>query len=246
MSYEFPIVTASGAPSSQSIYESRAGEEHPTGTRASTEDGRVFYYVQASSIGVTQGELVSSLGSSGLAGTSGLACVTNCLGSGRRVATGVTIGGTFTANQFAGGYLGSSDGAFYRIESHPAGVSTDVIDFELSGSIAAEHVSAAATTIDLFVSPFKNVGAVEISVNYYPAGVASVDGAASEFLWVQTWGPCHVLGNAIVSARNAFKQDTTAAGGYLARAADVDGAYGRSNLALAAGVFEMAFLTLWP
>lgn len=242
MSYEYPLLTATGVGSSQSVYESSATEEHVPGTRAMLEDGRVYYYGE-SGASITQGRLAGQQATQ--AGLSGLATETNALGAGRSVVTGVTLGATITANQLAGGYLMSSEGAYYVIKSHPA-TASGTIDIEIHGTISSEHVSDASTTVTLNNSIYRNLDESHASTPYMVAGIAMVDVGANEFAWFQTWGPVALFGSEVVAARVAVTHSAGTPGGVVVSGAVTDEVYGVTAEAAASGVYSTIHLQIRP
>lgn len=191
-----PIVDF-GITSPQSIYDTSTTQHFPLGTRGILSDGRSFYYASyTASTALTPGNLmvvatavanhVSVAYASG--GTAGSDSVT------------VTLGATLaSANQYQDGYIihidGTNPGQVRKVKEHPA---------------ADSAATLQVTTYDPWTNDLD--GELTLKVNPYSAIVQSPGNAAAcpvgvnvcnladsssttSYFWVQTWGPCGVIGD---------------------------------------------------
>ena len=189
--------------------------EHKIGTRAWTDDGRVFYY--------------ASNGTGAL--THGLVCLSAALLTGHDLivatATGIISAGTrlikldetdvessdAIAGYYNGGYLHASAstglGQYRRVKRQQAldNTATATKDIELWDAI--ETASAATTNWVLTPNPYQRAIAsttatVEAQIGVAPTNVtasgavptdvtATANDISTYFFWMQTYGPCAVL-----------------------------------------------------
>lgn len=199
-----PIIAASGIGSKHGIHESRSTKEHKIGTRAFTDDGRVFYYGQASASTAIVGQLYVARAI--VANHENLATTTNSLAVGSRsIAVGaITPGATaLTANQYADGYLAVTDGGgqgyMYRIKDHDAFTSATADGgVELYDAIAV--ASDAGTTVSFIYNLYSQPQISVTDQADVQVGIPTTTIAASEYGWFQTWGPCAVLCDEAVTA----------------------------------------------
>jgi hypothetical protein len=102
-----------------------------------------------------------------------------------------------TANQYAGGLLMVGVGAaglgdVYRIKSHPAITAGVAGVFTLSEPIR-RPLAAATHQVSLLPGPYRDVVIHGSVPTAKVVGVPLVAAAASEYLWLQTWGPAPAL-----------------------------------------------------
>jgi hypothetical protein len=203
------LLNGTGVP--QGITDVAAGAANAVtrvGTRATLEDGRVFYYARNSgAAALAAGKPVCS--ELALANNDNLAVNTALTGD-----TTVTItSGTPTANanDFAGGYLcvvdGTSEGRLYRIKKHPAITATASIVITLDDPLTADF--AAATTVSIVKNPWMDVVISYAGQAHFCAGVppttVPIGSTTAQYFWCQTWGMAGV-----------WADEATALGGQVA------------------------------
>ena len=200
----YPILAASGIASIHNIHESRSTQEHKLGTRAFTDDGRVFYYGQASSSTAIVGQLY--VAREIVANHENLATTTGSLAVGsREIAVGaITPGATaLTANQYKDGYLAVTDGGgqgyMYRIKNHDA-FTASTADGAVSLYDAIAVASDANTTVSFIYNLYSQPQISNTDQADVVVGVPAHTIADSEYGWFQTWGQCAVLCDEAVAA----------------------------------------------
>lgn len=208
-----PILRMSGTGANpQSIYDASTTQHFPLGTPGFLDDGRVFYYASyTASTALTPGNLmvvatavanhVSVAYASG--GTAGSDTVT------------VTLGATAaTANQYRNGYIthidGTNPGQMRKIKSHPAADSAATLELttydpwtnDLDGELTLKVNPYSA----IIRSP-GNAAAAPVGVNLCDLADSS---STTSYFWVQTWGPCGVIGDGSTFADGARVMAATA------------------------------------
>lgn len=181
-----------------SNFVSTATAQYDLGTRGYTRDGRAFRYVLNGASALIAGEVIQApvftVGNSALAvnTTSGVA-----LGA---TVISVTCASTVAASFYNDGHLivasGAGQGLMYQIKSHPA-VSTGATGaFTLYDE---EGLAVAITTTStITLVPSKYNGVVQTPATTATGiivGVAPYAIAATQYGWLQTWGPCPVKGS---------------------------------------------------
>jgi hypothetical protein len=171
-------------------------QRHKLGTRATTPDGRVFYYAEASNTAIARGGNVVNGIAAVAAHDMDLAATATSAG-----ATSFTSGTslTVTKDQYADGYVylndGPGEGEIYKIKSNTAVSSATGLSITID---EPDGVVTALTTSSLFglmYSPYKDIHIVD--GNGTPTtgvvGVTTAPVTADYFCWVQTAGPAAVL-----------------------------------------------------
>ncbi len=176
----------------QNFWESSASPKHAIGQRGETEDGRVFRYAQAGLSALAAGNVLQSPAIVALH----LALTAPVTAVGQTVFTctpGATLG---TADQYADGYLTIDTtpdvGKCYRIKGHPAFASATAFTLTLDDPIGVAW--STATRFGLVANKYR--GVIQMPVTTATGrlvGVAPYIIAASEYGWIQTWGPACVL-----------------------------------------------------
>jgi len=175
-------------------------QRHKLGTRATTPDGRVFYYAEASSAAIARGGNIVN-GIAAVAAHDMDVAATAAQSAGDTTISIEVPTTDLTKDQYKDGYLyfndGPAEGEIYRIKSHPAhDASADntviiTID-EPDGIVTALTTSSLC---GLMYSPYKDIHIVD--GNGTPTtgvvGVTTAPVTADYFCWVQTSGPAAVL-----------------------------------------------------
>lgn len=185
--------------SKQGIYEVDSVQRFPLGEGMQLGD-RSFYYAQANaSNALIAGDLIEGAALAG--GTSYLQTACPIAVAAPAGVTDIYIN-SITAAQAAGlfddgwcGIYDASPGCYYtyRIRTNLALATTGV-----TGKLTLyDELHIALTTSDyvkLTTNRYKSVVIANYSTPTSPAlGVAPVAVPVSNFFWLQTWGPCHVL-----------------------------------------------------
>ena len=201
MSFTNPILTT-GTASNQPSWEVVDEARHDPGTRATTQDGRSFYYACSRSASlIPAGNLLSNapvdvdfddlaIGTLTVGATS--AAITSGSGSAK----------TYAANELVGGFMQTNSGTTgqgrqYRITANPAVASATATTIEFE-AIREEDFNAN-TTVTIVPNPYSSV-TISAAVTSLCIGVTSVDvpvgSTDPQYFWAQTWGVGCVLSGA--------------------------------------------------
>lgn len=230
----------------QPLYSSSATAGCPPGTRAMTADGREFVYVLNGITATVAGKLYQTAAE--LTNHDNLT-PTAATAIGDLTIT-VTLGNTaVTANQYAGGTLAidttPGQGYTYLITSHPAalGNATCVFTIEQPGFIVATDTNSRVTLVP---NPYSAVVVTPATtLTGAPVGVATYIIAASEYGWIQTWGPCSVLIDGAIATGACVTAPSSVIGAVLADPANAAvSIVGRMLVAGATTEYNQVFLTL--
>ncbi len=193
----------------QGMYISSSTQQHPLGTRGYDDMGRAYAYCRAGASDLAAGFVIQ--GAAIPAGGLTLACHTTTggttPGSTQIMVTCVSAISTGFYNE---GLLivasGSGQGTEYKISSTPA-VSTGAtgaftLYFEDAMPVMTNMTIATSSTISLIPNPYMNVIKAPVTTLTGPiVGVSKYPITATQYGWLQTWGPSSVV-----------MQDTGAAG----------------------------------
>ena len=188
---------------SQGIYESGTTQEGPLGARMEFADGRVFRYcyfsgaVAAGKLAAvdTTSQICAEAAATALKSSSGGASQDHASSAGVDVIY-LVDSDIFTAAHsdgvFNDGFLfDHTDGYMYKIRKNTYTAATSVVTLTLYDTIVnnidSEH------EMSVIGSRYNNLVIAANAADAYLAGVSVVAQAASDFGWVQTWGPCCIL-----------------------------------------------------
>ena len=172
------------------------------GTRATTPDGRVFYYAQNSSTAiVTAGMVVDGLLNEADHDMDKAATAATAAGS-TTVSLEITEAsggsGDLVKNEYADGYLmfndGPGQGEVYRIKSHPAHDASDdaTCVFTLDEPDGVRTALTTASLAGLYKNPYNGIAIVNgdgtLTHRTGAIGVSTIPVTASYYCWVQTSG----------------------------------------------------------
>jgi hypothetical protein len=214
-------VLDSGLGAGQGIWEVATEPILKVGTRASLEDGRVFYYARSSGPGIAAGHLVQSEMIDDQ--NEDLDVVNSRLGD---ESVTVTFGtDTADANEYAGGYLCVIDvigeGITYEIKSHAAVTSGGERDVVLVDPIYVAF--SGGTTVSIVKNPWQDVVVASITTDItinagVPQVAVPVGSTTAQYFWCQTWGvACVRTGAAMIAGAPVTKSDSlTGSSGYIA------------------------------
>ena len=223
----------------QNMFVSSSTQNAKLGQRAALNDGRVFRYARAGAVDLVAGNVIQ--GPATVAGALTLAMQTTSGGtSPGSTSISVTCASAVSTGFYNDGFLmvasGSGAGGMYKIEWFKAmgatgselgaSISTGAIgEFRLYFEDAIPALTnmtlgVSTSKISLIPNPYMNVVAAPITTLTGPiVGAATYVIKATEYGWLQTWGPCAMLHN-----------DTTALGnvlvGVAATIGRVEGAVG--------------------
>jgi hypothetical protein len=170
---------------------SSATQAHKLGTRAVSDDGRVFRYVKAGATLVAGNVIQSSaIVANHLANTPPAVAI------GARSFTytpGATAG---AANLYSDGFLQVSVtpglGYTYGVEGHAAISSSTAFTLYLKDPI--QVALTTSSRVGLIANPYKNVIQMPVTTaTGTVVGVAPYIITSGEFGWIQTWGLCSTL-----------------------------------------------------
>lgn len=189
------------APHEQGIYKTSTVQLAQLGSRKVVGD-RVFRYSKAVKP-ITRSHAVAQLGSAGT-GAGSVVLATSCSAvAGSRVVTLNNPASALAENEYAEGYLLFEDGTghtegghVYRIKSHPALAVSESTTMILYDEVVT--AIAATDTCRLHQNMYFQVGSA--TAGNKVVGIAPVSCTTNDFLWLQTWGPCAIMGGTTISA----------------------------------------------
>lgn len=208
------------------MFVSSATPQAPPGARAASYDGRIYRYCQAGASDLVAGNVVQGpaiqAGNLALAvnTTSGVAGVT-VQGQGA-ASVAVTAVSSVGANVYADGYLaiasGAGQGLLYSINNHAA-ISTGATGaFNLYSPEDTLQVSITTTsTVSIMQNPYKGVIQSPITTaTGMIVGVAGYIIKATQWGWIQTWGPAAVITEGTPALGAPVTGTAISSGGFVA------------------------------
>ena len=171
-------------------------QRHKLGTRATTPDGRVFYYAEENGTGIARGgNVVNGIAAVAAHDMDLVAAAASASATSFTTTTSLTV----TKDQYKDAYVyfndGPAEGEIYRIKSNTAVSSAAGLSITID---EPDGLVTALTTSSLFgvmYSPYKDIHIVD--GNGTPTtgvvGVTTAPVTADYFCWVQTAGPAAVL-----------------------------------------------------
>lgn len=189
------ILASDGEPIT-SIYETTTTQEHELGTKLVYTDGRVFRYARNGGTILAKALMTTSqaLNARSVAETQSTYGTEANL-TDQEIDIDVATGGTWTANEYSGGYLsvdsGTGIGDIYKIMANEINGSDDTL-MRVLLETPIRTAWAAGTVISLVQSPWYDVDVMPTTAEGTPAGIPLVGVAASSYCWLQTGGyaPC--------------------------------------------------------
>ena len=179
-----------------------SAQRQKLGTRATTPDGRVFYYAQEAGAGIsTAGMLVDGLLTEADHDMDKTATAAHSVGD-TTISLEITEAsggsGDLVKNEYADGYMmfndGPGEGEVYRIKSHPAHDASDdaTAIFTLDEPDGIRTALTTASLAGLFKSPYNAVALVDgdgtLTYRTGVLGVTTIPVTASYYCWIQTSG----------------------------------------------------------
>ncbi len=207
-----PVFNAEPEAYGQDGFTSSSTQTHELGRRAVTKDGRVFRYAQAGASDLVAGNLEQSA-----------APIANHLA---QTPPAVAIGATsftFTpgatagaANLYAEGYLQvdttPGNGYTYQVAGHPAITASTAFTLTLMPSDPIQVALTTSSRVGLIHNSYKNVIQTPTTITAKVVGVAGYIITATQYGWLQTWGPASVLINGTPAITAPVINGATAAG----------------------------------
>ena len=179
-----------------------SAQKQKLGTRATTPDGRVFYYALNSSAAITSaGMLVDGLLTEADHDMDKAATAAHSVGD-TTISLEITEGsggsGDLVKDEYADGYMmfndGPGEGEVYRIKSHPAHDSSSdaTCIFTLDEPDGIRTALTTSSLAGLFKSPYNAVALVDgdgtLTYRTGVVGVTTIPVTASYYCWIQTAG----------------------------------------------------------
>lgn len=195
--------TFDGGPVKQPILGTSTTQNHRIGTKAQTEDGRVYYYASYVGSGtVTVGNLLATAA----AGTPVSVAYSSGGAAGAKTVTLAST--TATANEFKDGWLfaidGTGSGQVRKILSHPAATAAtlEVTVYDpFETALSTGEISLIKSEWDSVIVTPGDSSAIKLAgVN--PVAL-SAGNTNTQYFWCQTYGEAMVLGNDSVFTRGA-------------------------------------------
>lgn len=181
----------------QGMFVSSTTQQHPLGTRGYTMDGRAYRYAKAGTVALVAGTVIQSPAL--VVGNQIRAINTTSAVSAGSSVVRLTCGSSAAANLYAEGYLaigtGAGQGYVYQVNNHAA-VSTGATGSFNLYSPEDNIVVAITTTSKASLLANKYSGVViqpASTATGVCVGVATYVIGASEFGWLQTWGPVVIV-----------------------------------------------------
>ena len=174
-----------------------SGRKQKLGTRATTPDGKVFYYARNGSAAITTaGMIVDAAAAFAVAAHDMDVPVTAATAVGSTTISLEVPTTDLTLNQYADGYLmfndGPGEGEVYRIKSHPAHDASDdaTAVFTLDEPDGIRTALTTASLAGLLVSPYSAVKLIDGdgTMETGALGVTTIPVTASYYCWIQTAG----------------------------------------------------------
>jgi len=203
-----PIVA--GGPGQQfNVSDNQAG--HPLGNVMYFADGRRFAYGRAGATALVGGNLCQQTLND--ANFDSLV-VPTARAIGEKTVTLTTGSTAVTTDQLKDGYVVPEDdageGITYTVKSNAAAATTAALTIELLEGLILAWTTA--TTVGIFANPYSVIIRHPAPATAFLVGVAAGPITASDYGWLQTWGPCVVLTEGTVVINEGVIDSATADG----------------------------------
>ena len=170
-------------------------QKQKLGSRATTSDGRVFYYAENSGTAIDHGGyLVDGIGAVAAHDMDVAAAATS---AGETTFTsGTSL--TTTKDQYKDGYLyfndGPGQGETYRVKSNTAVSGATGLSITIDEPDGLRTALTTSSLFGLMYSPYKDIKIIDGdgTMTTGVIGVTVIPVTADYFCWVQTAGPCSV------------------------------------------------------
>ena len=194
------IIFAGDGEPIQSVYEESSTQQYRCGTKLVYPDGRIFRYAQDGGTGLskalmTEAEVDYAYCDAETQSTYGTSAAVGDI----EIDLDVTTGGTWTENDFAGGFLVNASGTatcigdIYKVVANQINVSDDTlmrVQLETPIRVAWD----ASSVIYMLKNKWRDVNVTTTTVVSTPTGIPLIDVTANYYFWAQTGGyaPCIV------------------------------------------------------
>lgn len=233
----------------QNFWESSSTQKHPLGATVRTADGRVFRYCQAGASDLVAGNLIQSAAPI----PNHLALTPSAAALGAKVVTmtpGATAG---AANLYAEGYLQvdttPGNGYVYQVKDHLAITASTAFSVNLMDDDPIQVALTTSSRVGLVHNPYKNVIQTPTTITAAVVGVSPYVITATQYGWLQTWGPASVLINGTPAVTAPVINSATTAGAvdvWTAAAQPTAQMVGKTMQVGVSGKNNFIFLTLAP
>ena len=213
-----PIITGPRLLSPTEARVSDSTQQAVLGSRVETLDGRIFRYARAGSGGAL---VAGNLQQAPAINSKSIDMAVQAAVAANATVVDVTLASsTASANEFADGFLVINDvdgeGIAYRVGGHPASVTTDLDNVQLTEPIQVALTTSSQVSL---INTFRGViQCVATTPTGSVVGGADKAYAASDYFWLHTGGPGSVL-NADSAAVGAALMQGTTAGAVIAQTA---------------------------
>jgi hypothetical protein len=226
-----------------------SGKKQKLGTRASTPDGRVFYYAKEDGTGIsTAGMIVDGVG---LVAAHDMDIAPTAAHSVGDTTISLEVPTTdLTKNQYADGYLVFNDeggeGEVYRIKSHPAHDASDdnTVIVTIDEPDGIRTALTTSTEAQLVYNPYTNIKIIDGDGTQTtgPLGVTTIPVTASYYCWIQTSGisSVQVSGTTILVLGDAIEVSQVSGQSGCATLHDTSGATDLIPIGTSIGVVSIA------
>ena len=224
------IAGATGG-SPQGIYEESSTQEYPIGTKREFEDGRVFRYGSFAADTAAGGLVSQDLSDTDVVDVDNTATAAE-IGATEVILTDSGTLVSATANQYAGGYLHTTDdaaeGYTYRIKSNTA-ASSNAVTFTLSDGL----VVAVTTATDVAITGtlYNQVVASTAATDYVISGVTARVMQSGYYGWIQTAGVSTILADGTIAIGQNLTLSDGVAGAVHAKDAETEPLVGFATFA---------------
>lgn len=228
----------------QGILEESSTQLHTIGEYALTSDGRGFRYCKVGAIATVAGKVYQgkALDATNDQPSGGISIAAAAVGA-TEVVTTSTL--TYTADEFAGGYLAvvvtPGAGYTYRIKGNTAATSA-VATFTLDDPI--EVALTTSSKVIVAQNPYNGVIIEPGTPTAKIAGVAPAVVTAAYFGWLQTRGPCSVLFTGTGAAGKVVGSLSGGTSGSMAPAIAATNIGGEHMATGITGEYSLVYLTI--
>jgi len=170
-------------------------QKQKLGTRATTPDGRVFYYAENSGTAITHGGYLVDGIAAVAAHDMDVAAAATSAGN-TTFTSGTSL--TTTKDQYKDGYLyfndGPGQGETYRVKSNTAVSGATGLSITIDEPDGLRTALTTSSLFGLMYSPYKDIKIIDGdgTMTTGVVGVTVIPVTADYFCWVQTAGPCSV------------------------------------------------------
>jgi len=170
-------------------------QKQKLGTRATTPDGRVFYYAENSGTAITHGGYLVDGIAAVAAHDMDVAATATSAGN-TTFTSGTSL--TTTKDQYKDGYLyfndGPGQGETYKVKSNTAVSGATGLSITIDEPDGLRTALTTSSLFGLMYSPYKDIKIIDGdgTMTTGVVGVTVIPVTADYFCWVQTAGPCSV------------------------------------------------------